>query len=101
MITYPVRATDEASQELLQRVALFLQQQRLAARGRLILEARCGVVTLAGAVPTFHERQRIYAASRRVAGVVQVIDRLQVAGTNSECRTQNSEHRDDLTALSC
>ena len=79
MITIPVRSVDPSAQDLLQRVALFLQQLRLASSSRLKLEAQGGVVTLAGEVPTFHERQRIYAASRRVAGVVQVIDRLEVA----------------------
>jgi len=79
MITIPVRSVDPAWQDLLQRVALFLQQMRLASSSRLKLEASGGVVTLAGEVPTFHERQRIYAASRRVAGVVQVIDRLEVS----------------------
>jgi osmotically-inducible protein OsmY len=80
MITFPVRSVDDASQDLQQRVALFLQQHRLAANSRLSIEASRGVLTLAGQVPTFHDRQRIYAATRRVAGVVQVIDRLEVAG---------------------
>jgi len=79
MISVPVRSTDAASQDLTQRVALFLQQLRLTSYSRLVLEARGGVVTLAGLVPTFHQRQRILAATRQVAGVRQVIDRLEVA----------------------
>jgi len=79
MISVPVRSTDSASQDLTQRVALFLQQLRLTSHSRVVLDARGGVVTLLGQAPTFHQRQRILAATRQVAGVVQIIDRLEVA----------------------
>jgi BON domain len=44
----------------------------------LTVRARCGVVTLAGIVPSFHHRQLLFSLARRVAGVVQVKDELEV-----------------------
>ena len=79
MISVPVRSTDAAAQNLTQRVALFLQQLRLAPHGRLVVEARGGVLTLTGLVATWHQRQRIIAAARQVAGVIHVIDQMEAA----------------------
>jgi osmotically-inducible protein OsmY len=78
MITLPARTTDPTAYDLQYRVALFLQQHRLSSGSRLRIEAHRGVITLAGQVPSFHQRQLIYSFARRVAGVVQVIDQLEV-----------------------
>lgn len=78
MIAQAFRTTDEQSRALEQRVILFLQQRHLVFGCRLWVEAAEGVVTLSGRVPTFHQRQLIYAFTRRVAGVLQVIDLLEV-----------------------
>jgi osmotically-inducible protein OsmY len=78
MITLPVQSIDTASQDLQQRVALHLQNRQLAYGGRVRVEARGGTVYLSGQVPTFYQRQLVYAATRRVAGVVRVMDELTV-----------------------
>lgn len=78
MISLPIQTIDSASQELQQRVALHLQNRQLAFGGRLRIEAKHGTVTLSGRVPTFYQRQLIYAATRKVAGVMKVIDQLEV-----------------------
>jgi osmotically-inducible protein OsmY len=78
MISVPVRSADAAAQNLTQRVALFLSQLRLTPHSRLVVEARGGVLTLTGVVPTYHQRQRIVAAARQVAGVIHVVDQMEV-----------------------
>lgn len=78
MITLPIQKIDSASQDLQQRVALHLQNRQLALGGRLRIEAKHGTVTLSGRVRTFYQRQIIYAAARKVAGVIRVIDQLEV-----------------------
>src|SRR5262249_35135924 len=67
-----------ADEDLARRVRLFLHQQRLINRARLTIEAHRGVVTIRGEVSTFHQRQLIVSAARRVAGASQIIDELQV-----------------------
>ena len=78
MISHPFHTTDAQAHELEQRVILFLQQRHLVFGCRLWIEAKDGVVTLSGRVPSFHQRQLIYAFTRRVAGVLQVVDLLEV-----------------------
>lgn len=78
MITLPFAATTPADRDLQQRVALFIQQRQLSKGARLTILAHRGVVTLAGLVPTFHQRQLLFSLARRVAGVVQVQDELEV-----------------------
>jgi osmotically-inducible protein OsmY len=78
MIAQQLRSADSQSSDLEQRVILFLQQRHLVFGCRLWVEAADGVVTLSGRVPTFHQRQLIYAFTRRVAGVLQVVDLLEV-----------------------
>ena len=78
MISLPIQSIDSASQELQQRVTLHLQNRQLAFGGRLRIEAKHGTITLAGRVRTFCQRQLIYAATRKVSGVMKVIDQLEV-----------------------
>jgi osmotically-inducible protein OsmY len=78
MTTLPARSTDPNAYDLQYRVALFLQQHRLSSGAHLRIEADCGVITLWGQVPSFHQRQLIHSFTRRVAGVVQVVDQLEV-----------------------
>lgn len=89
MITLPIQTIDPASQDLQQRVALYLQNRQLAFGGRLRIEAKQGTVTLAGRVPTFYRRQLIYAATRKIAGVLKVIDQLEVE-TQADASSQVS-----------
>jgi osmotically-inducible protein OsmY len=79
MTSFVPHWTDPFDQDLERRVALFVQQKQLTAGARLQIEAHRGVVTLTGTVGTFHQRQLLYSFARRVAGVVQVEDQLEVA----------------------
>ena len=71
--------TDYADRDLQRRVALFVQQRQLTGGALLTVEARRGVVTLKGTAATFHQRQLLYSFARRVAGVIDVVDELDVA----------------------
>jgi|GEM_PF-2418549 len=78
MITLPIYSFNSASRLLQERVALRLQTQQLTFGGRVKVEVQHGTVTLTGNVPTFYQRQLIYTATRRVAGVSKVVDQLTV-----------------------
>ena len=64
--------------DLSERVALLVQQRGLAFDSDVRIEARGGVVTLRGTVPTYYRRQLLYSSARRVAGVLEVVDELEV-----------------------
>jgi hypothetical protein len=72
----PIATSTDA--DLLRRVWLFLQQHRLINSDQLVIEVHRGVVTLRGHVATYHRRQLVVSAARRVAGVLQVDDQLEV-----------------------
>jgi osmotically-inducible protein OsmY len=99
MITLPARTTDATAYDLQYRVALFLQQHRLSSGSRLSIEAHRGVITLAGQVPSFHQRQLIYSFARRVAGVVQVIDQLEVSPVEPRKKALTSGQGDSAAGL--
>ena len=83
MIRLPHSSTDPAAQDLRYRVALFLMQHGLDENGRLAVEADRGVITLTGRV-SFRQRKLSELFARRVAGVLQVINELDVMPGNSE-----------------
>jgi osmotically-inducible protein OsmY len=70
---------DLADADLRRRVISFLAGRHLAALRSIEVEARGGTVTLRGKVHTFYEKQLTQQCSRRVAGVVRVIDEVDVA----------------------
>lgn len=87
MITLPFANGTSTDRELQHRVALFIQQRQHPRGARLSVRARLGVVTLAGIVPSFHQRQLLVSLARRVAGVVQVYDELEVEARADEAVT--------------
>jgi len=74
-VSHPV--SFPADEDLARRVRLFFHQQRLNSNG-LIVDAHRAVVTIRGRVSTFHQRQLIISAARRVAGAGQILDELEV-----------------------
>lgn len=68
-----------ADADLRRRVLSFLAGRHLAALRSIEVEARGGTVTLRGKVHTFYEKQLTQQCSRRVAGVVRLIDEVDVA----------------------
>jgi hypothetical protein len=74
---------EDNDRDLERRVTAFLAERNVPALRRLIVELRQGVVTLRGRVQTFYEKQMGGHIARRVAGVVQLIDDVQVAAGES------------------
>lgn len=68
----------EFDRELLQRVEGFLHQQGYAIFRTLKIRIERDVVLVQGCVPSFYLRQIAVGCVKRVAGVRQVIDELQV-----------------------
>lgn len=71
---------DLADADLRRRVISFLAGRHLAALRSIEVEAQGGTVTLRGKVHTFYEKQLTQQCSRRVAGVVRLIDEVDVSG---------------------
>jgi len=68
-----------ANDQLKRRVSNFLQQAGRAGLQSLEVEAYGGAVTVRGRVRSYYERQLAINCCQRVAGVVQVVDDIQVA----------------------
>jgi osmotically-inducible protein OsmY len=74
---------EETDRDLERRVTAFLADRNLPALRCLGVQSHRGVVTLRGRVRTFYEKQLSGQSARRVAGVVDVIDAIQVASDAS------------------
>jgi BON domain len=72
------RFHEETDRDLERRVTQFLADRNLPGLRRLGVQSQFGVVTLRGRVRTFYEKQLSGQSARRVAGVVDVIDAIQV-----------------------
>jgi len=75
----PLIDEPSADEELRVRVSIFLQQRGHRPLQQLEIEACNGVVTLRGTVPSFYVRQHALACVRHVAGILQVIDEMEMA----------------------
>ena len=71
----------ESDRELEHRVIGFLESKRVPALRYLEVKARSGVVTLTGRVYTFYEKQLCNQCCRRVPGVRQLVNEVDVIGT--------------------
>ena len=69
----------EADRDLLQRVKGFLHQRGYAPHRILEISVEQGVAVVQGWVPTFYLRQVAVECIKRVAGVIQVVDLIEVA----------------------
>lgn len=70
--------SDEADHELLQQVKSSLHQLGYRASGTLEIQIERGTAVLQGRVPTFYLRQIAVECVKRVTGVTQIIDRIDV-----------------------
>ena len=66
-------------EDLSRRIRLFLDTLRLAVLRRIHIEVEEGLVTIAGIVRSYYDRQLAVACVRRVAGVRQIVDKIRVA----------------------
>jgi len=71
----------ETDRELERRVISFLETKHVPALRYLEVKARAGVVTLSGRVYTFYEKQLCNQCCRRVPGVRQLVNEVDVIGT--------------------
>lgn len=69
---------DAHDQDLQRRVVNYLVGRGIPNLRRIRVEADCGTVTLEGRVPSFYQKQLCINCSRRVAGVIELIDRIEV-----------------------
>lgn len=74
-----VEQSDPADRDLERRVVSYLFGRHVPALRNLQVEAKNGTVTLRGRVHTFYEKQLCQNCCRRVAGVVQFVDHVDVA----------------------
>jgi hypothetical protein len=69
---------DPADEDLKHRVSLFLAGRHVLSLRGLEIDARGGTVTLRGRVGSFYEKQLSQQCCRRVAGVIELVDRVEV-----------------------
>lgn len=88
----------EADRDLLQRVKGFLHQRGYGPHRTLEINVEQGVVVVQGRVPTFYMRQIAFECIKRVAGVTQVVDLIQVG--DSPLQRQASVNSEDAQVSS-
>ena len=64
--------------DLKQRVESFLRQKKVMRRDNVCVEVTEGLVTLDGRVRSYYEKQLFLSACQRVAGVMSVVDNINV-----------------------
>lgn len=72
--------------DLQRRVALYLHERHRPGLRRLKVNAQSGTVEVSGTVATFYEKQLCQHICRRVAGVVKLIDRVEVLQAEAPSR---------------
>ena len=72
--------TSEADSLLVKRISNYLFQRSRPSLRSVKVEADNGSVTIRGRVESFYEKQLCICSCQRVAGVVRLIDRLEVVG---------------------
>jgi osmotically-inducible protein OsmY len=71
----------KTNDDLARRVKIFLSSRHQPAFRHLHIEAQGGTVTLRGKVGSFYEKQLSYQCCSRVAGVVKIVDQVDVSPT--------------------
>ena len=76
----PAHSRDEAhDRDLTRRVANYLLGHKLPTLQHIEVESDRGTVTLRGRVHSFYQKQLCINCSRRVAGVMTLIDQIDVS----------------------
>ena len=73
-----VSVNEAADRDLERRVVNYLRDRQVPSFRRLGVESDNGTVTLRGQVRSFYEKQLSLHSCRRVAGVLRLIDELDV-----------------------
>ena len=91
----------EVDRDLRQRVKGFLHQWGYGPHRTLEIGIERGVVVVQGRVPTFYLRQIAVECIKRVAGVTQVVDLIEVADDPRQRQANdNSEDEQESSAVS-
>jgi osmotically-inducible protein OsmY len=77
------RVTESADRDLERRVVNFLRGWQMPGLRNLEVQAADGTVTLRGTVNSFYEKQLSQQCCRRVAGVLKLIDAINVAASRT------------------
>lgn len=75
----PAILTREHDQDLKRRIVNFLHQRHVPSLRNIHVDVRDGVATMQGAVESFYHKQLCLNCCQRVAGVVRLIDKIEVA----------------------
>lgn len=86
--------TDEADRNLLQRVKGFPCQRCHWFHRELKVSDKRGIAVVQGQLPTFYLRQVAVECIKRVAGVTQVVDLIQVVGDQCQPRENSDDQRE-------
>ena len=74
-----LRIDENLDRDLERRVVSYLADRHLPGLRHLTVEAQAGTVTLRGTVHSYYEKQLSQQCCRRVAGVLKLIDAVDVA----------------------
>jgi osmotically-inducible protein OsmY len=80
---------ESADRDLERRIMNYLAARHVPGLRHLEVEAEGGTVTLRGTVSSFYEKQLSQQCCRRVAGVVKLIDAVDVARKRSAVTVAN------------
>ena len=75
---------DSADHDLQRRVVNFLQGWQMPGLRNVEVQVASGTVTLRGTVNSFYEKQLSQQCCRRVAGVLKLVDAVNVAHRRTE-----------------
>lgn len=70
---------EKKDEDLKRRIINFLFQRHIATLRRINVDVRNGTVEVRGKVKSYYEKQVCLNCCQRVAGVVQIFDKVQVA----------------------
>ncbi len=91
--------TAEADHELLQQVKSSLHHRGYRAMRTLEIQIERGTAVLHGRVLTFYMRQIAVECVKRVAGVTQIIDRIDVVYLPDDCGVTESSEVESITTV--
>jgi osmotically-inducible protein OsmY len=87
MVSFEHDFTEIHDRDLERRIAIYLVSRQVAALREIDVRADRGTVTLRGEVRSFYHKQLCLNCCRRVAGVVQLVDEVDVV---NESPAENS-----------
>jgi hypothetical protein len=91
--------SNEADCELLQQVKSSLHHRGYRSVRTLEIQIERGTAVLQGRVPTFYMRQIAVECVKRVTGVTQIIDRIDVVYLPDDCGVTESSEVESITAV--